>query len=271
MHLAAIVVSLTISAAGLFLFTRATVRICRIVLLGQPVPAGTRTDHPYRRSVTLTREFLGHTRMNRWGIIGFAHWFVAVGFLTLVLALVQAYGQLFRADWTLPVLGTWPVYEVYVELMGLMTVVGILVLIVVRQLANPRRAGRKSRFAGSRTGQAYFVETAILVIGLAILILRGLEGVLHHVDHYQVTYFASYPLVLAFDGLSATTLETLVHTVAAVKISTSLLWMVVVGLNTNMGVAWHRFLAFPNIWFKREASGGTALGGLLPMTSGGKP
>jgi len=46
--------------------------------------------------------------------------------------------------------------------------------------------------------------------------------------------------------------------------------MIVVSLNTNMGVAWHRFLAFPNIWFKREATGGTALGALLPMTSGGK-
>ncbi|MFA3877413.1 Fe-S oxidoreductase, partial [Streptomyces sp. MMCC 100] len=36
-------------------------------------------------------------------------------------------------------------------------------------------------------------------------------------------------------------------------------------------VAWHRFLAFPNIWFKRDAKGGTALGALLPMTSGGEP
>ncbi|MEU5243124.1 (Fe-S)-binding protein, partial [Streptomyces asoensis] len=42
-------------------------------------------------------------------------------------------------------------------------------------------------------------------------------------------------------------------------------------LNTNMGVAWHRFLAFPNIWFKRNADGATALGALAPMTSGGRP
>ncbi|MGP4004871.1 (Fe-S)-binding protein, partial [Streptomyces sp. 8N706] len=38
-----------------------------------------------------------------------------------------------------------------------------------------------------------------------------------------------------------------------------------------MGVAWHRFLAFPNIWFKREADGDVALGELQPMVSGGKP
>ncbi|WP_225840649.1 (Fe-S)-binding protein, partial [Streptomyces sp. NK08204] len=37
-----------------------------------------------------------------------------------------------------------------------------------------------------------------------------------------------------------------------------------------MGVAWHRFLGFPNIWFKRNATGESALGALQPMTSGGK-
>ena len=39
-----------------------------------------------------------------------------------------------------------------------------------------------------------------------------------------------------------------------------------------MGVAWHRFLAFPNIFFKRNAAGaGSGLGGLQPMMSNGKP
>ena len=37
-----------------------------------------------------------------------------------------------------------------------------------------------------------------------------------------------------------------------------------------MGVAWHRFSAFFNIYFKREDDGGVALGALKPMMSGGK-
>jgi len=36
-------------------------------------------------------------------------------------------------------------------------------------------------------------------------------------------------------------------------------------------VAWHRFTAFFNIWFKREADGGTALGGLQPIMINGTP
>ncbi|OEU96276.1 (Fe-S)-binding protein [Streptomyces oceani] len=270
MQLAAIVVSLVLTAVGIALFARAIAQILQSVRLGQPVPAGSRTDEPGQRTLTLAREFLGHTRMNRWGIVGVAHWFVAVGFLTLLLTLVNALGQLFQADWLLPVIGSWTPYEMYVEFFGLMTVLGILTLIVIRQLSGPARAGRKSRFTGSKTGQAYFVEAVILIVGLSILTLRGLEGALHHVEGYEAAYFISYPLVAAFDGMSLSALQNATYLVAMIKIGTSFTWMIVVGLTTNMGVAWHRFLAFPNIWFKRDARGGTALGGLRPMTSGGE-
>jgi Fe-S oxidoreductase len=271
MQLAAIIVSLVLAVVGIALFARAVAQIYRHVRLGRPVPAGTRTDDPAQRTLTVAKEFFGHTRMNRWGIVGFAHWFVAIGFFTLVLTLVNAFGQLFRADWTLPLIGTWLPYEMFVEFIGLMTAAGILTLIVIRQLNRPSGAGRKSRFTGSKTGQAYFVEAVILIIGLAILTLRGLEGALHHVEGYAAGYFVSYPLVAAFDGLGVSALQNLVYLTAMIKIGTSFVWMIVVGLNTNMGVAWHRFLAFPNIWFKREASGDVALGALQPMVSGGKP
>ncbi|MFF7360024.1 heterodisulfide reductase-related iron-sulfur binding cluster [Streptomyces sp. NPDC008125] len=270
MQLAAIIVSLVLTVVGVALISRAVAQIYRFVRLGQPVPAGSRTDNPKNRTITLAKEFVGHTRMNRWGIVGVAHWFVAVGFLTLGLTIVTAYGQLFKADWVLPVLGGWLPYEAYTEFIALATTVGILVLIAIRQLNLPSRPGRKSRFAGSKMGQAYFVEAVILVIGLAIMTLRGLEGALHHVDGYEAAYFASYPLVAAFKGLSLSTLQNLVYLTAMIKLGVTMGWAITVGLNTNMGVAWHRFLAFPNIWFKRNADGAVALGELKPMTSGGK-
>ncbi|MEE1727952.1 (Fe-S)-binding protein [Streptomyces microflavus] len=270
MQLAAIIVSLVLTVVGVALVARAVAQIYRFVRLGQAVPAGSRTDDPKQRTITLIKEFVGHTRMNRWGIVGVAHWFVAVGFLTLGLTIVTAYGQLFKADWVLPYIGTFLPYEVYIEFIALGTTLGILVLIAIRQLNLPSRAGRKSRFTGSKMGQAYFVEAIILIIGAAIMVLRGLEGALHHVDGYGPAYFASYPLVLAFEGLSVETLQNLVYLAAMIKLGTTMIWAITVGLNTNMGVAWHRFLGFPNIWFKRNADGDVALGALQPMTTGGK-
>ncbi|GGV19067.1 (Fe-S)-binding protein [Streptomyces spectabilis] len=270
MQLAAIIVSLVLIAVGVALFGRAILQIYQFVRLGQAVPAGTRTDAPAERTLTVAKEFLGHTRMNQWGIVGVAHWFVAVGFFSLLLTIVNAIGQLFQADWMLPVIGDWAPYNVFVEFLGTMTVLGILTLIVIRQLNRPGGAGRKSRFAGSNTGQAYFVEGVILVVGVCIFTLHALEGAQHHVDGYEASFFISYPFVSWFSGMDVSTLQNLTYFFAGLKIATSFIWMITVALKTDMGVAWHRFLAFPNIWFKRKADGSTALGALLPMTSGGK-
>ncbi|MFK4221410.1 Fe-S oxidoreductase, partial [Streptomyces sp. NPDC020880] len=264
MQLAAIIVSLVLMVVGAALFVRAIAQIYRFVRLGQNVPAGTRTDEPVQRTVTVAREFLGHTRMNRWGIVGVAHWFVAVGFFSLLLTIVNAIGQLFQADWLIPIIGDWLPYEVFTEFLGLMTTVGILTLIVIRQLNRPGGAGRKSRFSGSNTGQAYFVETVILIVGLCIMTLRALEGVQHGVDSWELGFFASYPLIAALKGLDLSTIQNLTYLVAMIKIATSFIWMITVSLKTDMGVAWHRFLGFPNIWFKRNADGAVALGALLP-------
>ncbi|PSJ25806.1 Fe-S oxidoreductase [Streptosporangium nondiastaticum] len=271
MQLAAIIVSLVLIAVGVALFGRAILQIYRFMRLGQPVPAGTRTDDPAQRTVTVAKEFLGHTRMNRWGVVGVAHWFVAVGFFSLLLTIVNAIGQLFKADWLLPVIGDWTPYNVFVEFLGTMTALGILTLIVIRQLNRPGDPGRKSRFAGSNTGQAYFVEAVILIVGVCIFMLHALEGAQHHVDGYEASFFVSYPVVSWLEGMDVSTLQNLTYFFAGLKIATSFIWMITVALKTDMGVAWHRFLAFPNIWFKREASGDVALGALQPMTSGGKP
>ncbi|MFH8367793.1 (Fe-S)-binding protein [Streptomyces sp. NPDC018031] len=271
MQLAAIIVSLVLIAVGVALFGRAILQIYGHMRLGQPVPAGSRTNDPVQRTVTVVKEFLGHTRMNKWGIVGVAHWFVAVGFFSLLLTIVNAIGQLFQSDWLLPIIGGWLPWEMFTEFMGLMTALGIVTLIVIRQLNRPGKAGRKSRFAGSNTGQAYFVETVILIVGISIMTLHALEGAQHGVDGYEPAFFASYPLVALFDGMSLGTLQNLTYFFAMLKIATSFIWMITVSLKTDMGVAWHRFLAFPNIWFKREADGDVALGALQPMTSGGKP
>ncbi|NBE51335.1 (Fe-S)-binding protein [Streptomyces boluensis] len=270
MQLAAIIVSLVLIVVGVALFARALLQIYTFMRLGQNVPAGTRTDEPVQRTVTVAKEFLGHTRMNRWGIVGVAHWFVAVGFFSLLLTIVNAIGQLFQADWLLPIIGEWAPYNVFVEFLGTMTVLGILTLIVIRQLSRPGKAGRKSRFAGSNIGQAYFVEAVILIVGVCIFMLHALEGAQHHVDSYEASFFISYPVVHALEGIDLGTLQNLTYFFAGLKIATSFIWMITVALKTDMGVAWHRFLAFPNIWFKRNATGETSLGALLPMTSGGK-
>jgi Fe-S oxidoreductase len=271
MQLAAIVIALVVTLVGLALAVRAGMYIFKTVAIGAPVPKGTRTDRPAERVATVAREFIGHTRMTAWKSIGIAHWFVAIGFYCLVLTLVTAFGQLFDAGFALPIIGHWTPYLVFEELVGVLTTIGIVVLMAVRLRSLPSKAGRKSRFAGSIAWQAYFVEWVVLTIGICILVLRGLEGAMEGVHGYEVSYFATYPLVKAFSGLSVGSLQNLVYLVAMLKIVISFTWAITIGMNPSMGVAWHRFLAFFNIYFKRNADGAVALGELKPMTSRGEP
>src|SRR6476620_276600 len=79
--------------AGFGLLARAAVRMMAHVRLG--AADACRAGPVVPRLVTLLKEFLGHTRMLKWGWQGAAHWFVMVGFGALVLTLVQAVGQCF--------------------------------------------------------------------------------------------------------------------------------------------------------------------------------
>ncbi|NUR24937.1 MAG: (Fe-S)-binding protein [Catenulispora sp.] len=278
MQLAAIVVSLVISVIGFGLLGRTAVYIYQFVKLGQSTAPGARTNEPLERTRNLFREFLGHTRLARRGKrwIGAMHWVVMVGFGLLFFTLVTAYGQLFKADWAIPLIGKWWPFEFVVEIVAFVMIFAIAGLIGVRLRNRPagpgsKDKGRRSRFFGSTMWQGYFVEFVILGIGLCIMALRGLEGVLTGETSYSLHYPVSYPLIKAFDGLSESSLENAIYAVAMLKIVISMAWAITIGLNSTMSEAWHRFLSIPNNWFKKKADGGTALGALSPMASGGVP
>ncbi len=268
MQIAAIVVALTVAAVAVALFARAVAQIVSVIRLGQPAVG--RTDRPLRRWRNMMVETLGHTRMLQWSHIGVMHWFVFVGFGWLFFTLVTAFGQLFDPYWAIPWLGHWVAYEWGTDIITWLMLVSILGLIVIRLLHLPKGpAGRYQRFFGSRMWQGYFVEYVILGIATCILVLRGAEYVLAG----PAASWHDFPLT-AFIGsefrhAGLGTNKTLIYAIAALKIVISFTWMIVLALNTTMGVAWHRFTAWPNIWFKRESSGRTALGALKPMTSGG--
>lgn len=285
MQVIAIVVSLAATAVGVALFARTVGQIVRTIRLGQPVVG--RTDEPGRRTATLVREFLGHTRMARLPVVAVAHWFVMVSFGLLFFSLLTAYGQLFDPGFVLPLIGHFVPLEWLTEVVAWLSLVGIVVLIVIRQRQHPcRYAGRQrdgrrasgergSRFYLSSFWQAYYVEATILGVVLAVIALRGLEYAQSAATDGQYATLVHFPLTAwlgeLFTGLSLGAIETAIVVIAAVKILISMAWFVTVALNPTMGVAWHRFLAFPNIWFKRHADGRTSLGELQPVLVGGAP
>lgn len=271
MRVVAIVVSLAITAVAVALAVKAVKDMTAVIRKGQPAIG--RTDNKGARWANMFKETLGHTRMLQWTWIGIMHWFVFAGFIFLSSMVLGAYFQIFDAHQALPIIGHWVIYEWPAELLSWLTLIGIVFLIAVRQKNHPRSLGRKSRFFGSTFWQAYFVEAIIFTVVLCGFTLRTLEYAMekaHGADdltfHYPMTFF----LGDLWDGLSVDTMETLVYTIAMIKIVVSMTWLITIARNITMGVAWHRFTAWFNIWFKRESDGSTALGGLEPIYIKGK-
>jgi Fe-S oxidoreductase len=120
-------------------------------------------------------------------------------------------------------------------------------------------------------GKAYYVEATIVVIVFCVIALRGLEGALAGETSWNWHYAISWPAVMAFQGMSVSALESAIVWVATAKIVTSMAWFIVIASNFTMGIAWHRFLAPFNIFYKRNSDGSASLGALPEMLSHGKP
>ena len=108
LQIVAAVICVVITVIGVSLLVRAVAQMVARFKVGAPEK---RTDNPGARTVTLLREFLGHTRMSRLPIVAVAHWFTMISFGILFFTLVTAYGQIFNPDFTLPIIGTFAPWE----------------------------------------------------------------------------------------------------------------------------------------------------------------
>lgn len=141
--------------------------------------------------------------------------------------------------------------------------------------------GLASRFLGSTKWQALFVEWVVLIVCVCIIGLRGLEYGL--MSEQNVGREWALPLIVHFPltgwigafalraGLGSAGLANAIVVVATVKIMTSMLWMMVVGVQTSMGVAWHRFVAIVNLYARRNDDGTKSLGPADHMLINGVP
>jgi len=265
MKLALASISYLITAVALVLLAIRVRQLIAIYKKQQPDP--TRNNDKAARFKNMLKEVLGHTKMLNFTGTGIAHWFVMIGFGALFGTLVTAYGQVINPEFALPVIGHFVGYELFAEAIGALTGIGIVTLIGIRQVTRFRML---NRFSGSGMGKAYYVEATILAVVFCVFALRGLEGALAGETEWNWHYAISWPAVLAFNSMSTASIESAIVIVATLKIVVSMTWFIVIASNLTMGVAWHRFLAFFNIYYKRNIDK-PALGALPEMLSKGKP
>jgi len=247
MTLVLALLSYGITAVALGMVALRGLELYRTIKQGQPDP--TRSSQKWRRFTLMAREVLGHTKMLNFTVTGVAHWFVMIGFVSLFGTLATAYGQVADPHFVLPLIGSWKPYIYFTLAIAWLTGISIVALIGIRQVTRLVRKGRTSRFFGSYNKRAYFVEAVILIIVFCVIGLHKLE----------------------LDLKNGSDVGDLISFIATLKIVVSMTWFIVIAMKLNMGVAWHRFLAPFNIFFKRNVDSTPTLGALPEMLSGGKP
>ena len=200
------------------------------------------------------RDRSGHTRMLKWSVVGAAHWFVMVGVRRAVPAGARgvlrgrrprrraaAHRRTGRSTGWSPSASACSAW------------LGILVLIV-DPAAQPARRARRAvpvHRLDDVAGLLRRVRSSSRVLICGFLI-RGFKVATGDFDVPGLGH-AGQPRARRGPAGRATTAITLV---ALVKIVISMTWLIVIALNVTMGVAWHRFLAFLNIFFKRDRPAG---------------
>ncbi|NGX09942.1 heterodisulfide reductase-related iron-sulfur binding cluster [Mycobacteroides franklinii] len=243
-------------------FFGGVVKMIRVVLSGQPDRTRWRPIVP--RVKTVIVEVVAHTRMNKFRTVGWAHWLVMVGFLGGFPLYFESYGQTFNPEFHWPIIGDTFLWHLWDEILGIGTVIGIVTLIIIRQLNHPRKPERLSRFGGSNFFAAYTIEMIVLVEGLGMVLVKSGKISTFGGGHPSSDFFTMNVAQL----LPASPL--MVSIFAFIKMVSGGMFLLLVGRKLVWGVAWHRFAAFFNIYFKRNADGSVALGAAKPMMSGGK-
>ena len=120
-------------------------------------------------------EVFGQRKLLKWSVPGLAHLFTFWGFIVLILTIIEAYGELFSRTFAIPGIGHWAAIGFLEDLFAVAVLAGIITFAVIRLRSDPKREGRRSRFAGSHTGAAWLVLFMIFGVVATLLLYRAAQ------------------------------------------------------------------------------------------------
>ncbi len=263
-----IIVGLALTVIAFAIAGRRVWWLYRLSASGQPAPERLEMvrEHPGGDLRTQVVEVFGQRKLLKWSVPGVAHFLTFWGFIILILTIIEAYGDLFSRSFAIPGIGHWAAIGFLEDLFAVAVLAGIIAFAVIRLRADPKREGRRSRFAGSHTAAAWLVLFMIFLVIATLLIYRGAQintGVFpyaHGAFASQIVGHWLHPL-----GVGANKVIETVFVLAQLAVILGFLVLVVHSKHLHIGIA-------PlNVLFARRRANETGgLGPLQPMRSNGK-
>ena len=162
-----------------------------LLKVARPMPDRTAGDVVRANVKYWFTKILGQQKLLRWSLPGLAHFWVMWAFFVLQTTLVEAGLELVAGpEFQLNILNNWtlPLFEVTAyDLLGFtqdlfmgLSLTGIMIFAAMRFAQDPKRLGRKSRFAGSNLNQGWWVLAAESLVVWTLLIAHGARFALGH-------------------------------------------------------------------------------------------
>jgi Fe-S oxidoreductase len=259
-----IILGLALTAVAAVIAGRRLWWLYRLGRSGQPAPERIQyvREHPARDAGTELTEVLGQRKLLKWSVPGTAHFLTFWGFIILVLTIIETYGDLFSRTFAIPGIGHWTAIGFIEDLFAVAVLVGIATFTVIRLRAEPRREGRRSRFAGSHTRAAWLVLAMIFLVIATLLLYRGAQ-INTGVFPYAHGAFASQIVGHWFAPLGKGVNSVLEAVFILAQLGVIMVFVVVIVYSKHLHIA----LAPINVLFSRRPNG---LRALQPMRSNGK-
>ncbi|MGA2805992.1 MAG: hypothetical protein ABSF89_16660, partial [Acidimicrobiales bacterium] len=166
-------IGLAATAVALAVAGRRLAFVFGLVSSGRPTPG--RLGKKSVRARLELEEVVEQRRLLRWRVPGVAHAFTFWGFCVLILTIVEAYGGLFRHNFSIPGIGHAAVVGFGEDFSACAVLVAVFVFGVIRLRSSPKREGRASRFYGSRTAVAWITLGMIALVVLTLLVYRAAQ------------------------------------------------------------------------------------------------
>src|ERR1700726_4186139 len=259
-----IIVGLALTAAAFAIAGRRLGWLYRLARTGQPAPERIQAvrEHPATDAETQLTEVFGQRKLLKWSVPGTAHFLTFWGFIILGLTIIEAYGDLFSRTFAIPGIGHWAAIGFLEDLFAVAVLVGIATFTIIRLRTDPKREGRKSRFAGSHTGAAWLVLALIFLVIATLLLYRGAQ-INTGVFPYAHGAFASQIVGHWLHPLGTGVNSVLEGVFLLGQVAVIMGFAVIVVYSKHLHIA----LAPLNVLFSRRPNG---LGALEPMRSNGK-
>src|SRR3989442_13333781 len=161
MTLAKSIAVLTVLVAAIAYFTIRARQLYRMLRLG---PNENRIDRLPERVRGVLSYVGAHTRMFRNVYSGVLHFFIFYGFVVLLTAIIQAFGQGIVPAFSLAVIGgtTWIAF--LQDIFGVLVLVGVLMALVNRLIIRPRQFHESNEI------------DALIILGMIATIMIGMLG-----------------------------------------------------------------------------------------------